>query len=307
MALSFATLVARVQQQLQGFTKNQEQFTWITAPMLATDTTFTVDPGTVGNLSKGIIQIDDELIQLANYNTASATATVAAGVNGRGYAGTVAASHSTNAIVITGPDFPRARIKESINQTILAVYPDLFVFSQFDFPKVAARYEYDIPADVEQVYRVTADTIGPSRVWFPAQNWRFNPQPSTTSDAPNNSTTGKTLYIGDMIIPGRAIHVVYTKSPNQLVNDADDFQTVSGLLERSADVIQYGAVARMLQAYEAARQQMKVVESVQRAPLVPAGSASNAANYFWNLYQRRKAEEQEYLRTLFPEYSRFSS
>jgi hypothetical protein len=305
VALSFAQLVARVQQQLMGYTKNQEQFTWLTANMLATDTTFSVDPGTVQNLSKGVIQIDDELILLANYNTSAATATVAAGTNGRGYAGTTAAAHSTNAIVTAGPDFPISRIKEAINQTILAVYPDLWVFSTYDFQKVAARYEYDIPADVEQVYRVTADTIGPSRVWFPVQEWRFNPQPSTSSDAPNNSTTGKTLYVGDFIVPGRSIHVVYQKSPSQLVNNTDDFNTVTGLLERASDVIQYGAVARMLQAYEAARLQQKVVESVQRAPLVPAGSASNAANYFWNLYTRRLAEEQEYLRTLYPEYLHF--
>jgi hypothetical protein len=99
--------------------------------------------------------------------------------------------------------------------------------------------------------------------------------------------------------------VVYQKSPNVLVNDTDDYATVTGLLERSADVIQYGSVARMLQAYEAARLQQKVVESVQRAPLVPAGSATNAANYFWNLYERRLQEEQDYLRTLFPEYSHF--
>ena len=307
MALSFSQLVSRVQQQLTGYTKNQEQFSWLASPMGATDTIFTVDQSTVANLSRGLNQIDDELILVSKYDVTTGNVTIAAGQNGRGQQGTTAASHSLDAIVVAGPDFPRARVKEAINQTILAVYPDLWVFSQFDFPKVAARYEYDIPADAEQVYRVTADTIGPSRVWFPAQNWRFNPQPSTTSDSPNNSTTGKTLYIGDFVTPGRAIHVVYTKGPQQLVNDTDDFQTVTGLLERASDVIQYGAVARMLQAYEPARLQQKVVESVQRAPLVPAGSATNASQYFWNLYERRLAEEQEYLRTLYPEYSRFSS
>ena len=296
-----------MQQQLQGYTKNQEQFTWLTAPMLATDTSFTVDPGTVNNMSKGLIQIDDELILVSNYATSTATVNVAAGTNGRGAAGSTAAAHSINAIVTTGPDFPAIRIKEAINQTILAVYPDLWVFGQTDFKKVAARYEYDLPVQVEQIYRVTADTIGPSRVWFPAQSYRFNPQASTTSDGSNASTTGKTIYIGDSIIPGRSVHVIYTFAPTVLTNNTDDFQTVTGLFERAADVIQYGATARMIQAYENARQQQKVVESVQRAPLVPAGSASNAAQFFWNLYNRRLAEEQEYLRTLFPEYARFSS
>jgi hypothetical protein len=309
VSVNFGQLVDRCKQQLMGYTKNQDQFSWLNgmSGIGPADTTFTVDLSTVKNLSRGLAEIDDELMFINNYDVNSGTVTIAAGTNGRGVFSTTAASHAQNALVTADPDFPRIRIKESINQTILAVYPDLWVFAEYDFPKVAARHEYDLPADAEQVYRVTADTIGPSRVWFPSQTWRFNPQPSLTSDSPNNSITGKTLQIMDFIVPGRAIHVVYQKSPSQLVNNSDDFATVTGLLERQADVIMYGTVARMLQAYEPARLQQKSVESVQRAPLVPAGSASNAAQFFWNLYYRRLQEEQEYMRTLYPEYTNFSS
>jgi hypothetical protein len=233
--------------------------------------------------------------------------TVAAGTNGRGIFGTTATTHSVNALVTADPDFPRSAIQREINNTIVAMYPSLPVFAQYDFPKVAARYEFDLPATTDQVYRVTADTIGPSRVWFPSQTWRFNPQASTTSDGNNASVTGKTLQIMDFIVPGRAVHVVTVQPPNTLVNMTDEYAATTGFFERSSDCVVYGTAARVLAGYEPARLQQKAVESTERGPLVPAGSATNAANYFWNLYYRRLQEEQDYIRRLYPEYQTFSS
>src|SRR6478736_7205222 len=94
--------------------------------------------------------IDDELLYITSYNIQTGTALVAAGTNGRGVFGTTAASHTTNTLVIADPDFPRSRIKEEINNTIRAMYPSLPVFNSYEFQKVAARYEYPIPANVEQ-------------------------------------------------------------------------------------------------------------------------------------------------------------
>jgi len=305
MAATYDQLVDRVKQTLMGYTKNQDQITWLTAPIAATDTNFTVDLSTTNALSRGITEIEDELLLLSSYNIQSGTAQVSAGTTGRGVFGTVASSHPTNALVIADPDFPRSRIKEEINNTILAMYPSLWIFGTYEFPKVAARYEYPIPADVEQVYRVTVDTIGPSRVWFPSQTWRYNPQASMV--AVDGSATGKSLQIMDFIVPGRTIHMVYTKGPNILVNNSDDYATTTGFLNRTIDCVVYGTTARILASYEPARLQQKAVESTERSPLVPAGAATNAAGYFWNLYYRRLQEEQDYMRDLYPEYQVFSS
>jgi hypothetical protein len=305
MAATYNQLVDRVKQTLMGYTKNQDQITWLTAPIASTDTAITVDLATTNALSRGLAEIDDELMLISNYNINSGIANIAAGTTGRGVFGTVAASHAANALVVADPDFPRSRIKEEINNTINAMYPSLVVYDAYEFNKVAARYEYPIPAEIEQVWRVTVDTIGPSRVWFPSQTWRYNPQASTI--AVDGSATGKSLQIMDFIVPGRTIHVVYTKAPNILVNGTDDYATTTGFLDRTIDCVIYGTTARILAAYEPARLQQKAVESTERSPLVPAGAATNAANYFWNLYYRRINEEQDYLRDLYPEYQVFSS
>lgn len=305
MAVTYGQIVDRVKQTLMGYTKNQDQITWLTSPMAATDTTISVDLATTNALSRGLTECDDELFYISSYNINSGTAVVAAGTNGRGVFGTTAASHAVNSFVIADPDFPRIRIKEEINNTIQAMYPSLPVFQTYEFTKTAARYEYPIPATVEQIWRVTVDTIGPSRVWFPSQTWRFNPQASTIPV--DGSATGKSMQIMDQIVPGRTIHVVYTQAPNILANNTDDYATTTGFLERSVDCVIYGTTARILAAYEPARLQQKAIESTERSPLVPAGAATNAAQYFWNLYYRRLQEEQDYFRDLFPEYATFSS
>jgi hypothetical protein len=302
MATSFDQLVSRVKQQLLGYTRDQASISNLTASMTPTDTTFTVDVDTVTNISRGLVEIGDELILVKTFDRASGLVTVMGGVNGRGVEGTTPASHSINDLITDDPMYPTARIKEAINDTINATYPDLWVFGEYEFPKIAARYEYPLPVEVEDVYKVYVNTIGPSAVWFPLSSWRFNPQASTTSGQvkPTPTPTGKSLQImRDFIVPGRNIRVTYKKKPNTLVSDSDDFETVSGYPERYIDMIVYGACWRLLPAYEAARLQQSQIEATERAPLVPTGSGSQAAQYYLSLYTRRLQEERDRLFSLF--------
>lgn len=303
MTITLADMKGRIKQLLQGYTRNQEQISWLTAPMSASDTSFTADLSTVKLVSRGLVEIGNELILVNNFNQNTGLVTVSAGINGRGRENTTATTHSINDIITSDPDYPKQRITEAINDTIQATYPDLYVMTQYDFPKVAARYEYSLPAEAEGVLRVTSDTIGPSRIKFPTQNWRFNPQ--AQNDATAGLTTGKSIQVMDAMVPGRTIHVVYIKKPGVFTDDSQDYETTVGYPERTVDMIQYGAVARLLSGVESARLQQKSVEATERAPLVPTGAASNASQYFWNMYQKRMNEEMDRLHQLFPSYQSF--
>lgn len=303
MTITLADMKGRIKQLLQGYTRNQEQITWLTAPMSASDTTFEVDSSTAKAVSRGLVQINNELMLVTSFNALTGLVTIAAGTNGRGVENTTAASHNINDIVVMDPDYPRQRITEAINYTIQATYPDLFVMKEFDFPKVAARYEYEMPEESEGILKVTSDTIGPSRVKFPTQNWRYNPL--AQNDPTAGITTGKTIQVMDRMVPGRTIHVTYTTKPGVLVNDDDDYLAVVGYPERTVDMIEFGAVARLLSGVESARLQQKAVEATERASLVPTGAASNASQYFWNMYQKRMNEEVDRLHDLFPAYQTF--
>src|SRR4249920_2331834 len=174
MATTLATLKGQIKQLLQGYTRNQEQITWLDQPMTASATSFTVNPATAKAVSRGLVEIGNELILVTNFDQLTGLVNIAAGTNGRGREATTPASHAVNDIVTMDPDYPMQRITEAINDTIDATFPDLYVMKSYDFTKVAARYEYDMPSDAEFIVRITDDTIGPSKVKFPNQSARFN-------------------------------------------------------------------------------------------------------------------------------------
>ena len=307
MAITFKDVVSRVEQQLLGYTKDQASVSQLVQPMTATDTTFSIDPETVRNISRGLVQIGDEMILVKKYDVTSGIVTVMGGLNGRGVLSTTAASHSVNDLVTDDPRFPKARIKEAINDTIIGTYPDLWVFGEYEFPKIAARYEYPIPVEAEDVYKVTANTIGPSAVWFPVTNWRFNPVASTgTQVKPTPTPTGKSIQIYNYITPGRNIRVSYTQPPTLLVNDSDLFSS-TGYPDRYVDMITYGSCYRLLPAYEAGRLQQQNIEATERAPLVPTAAASDTVKFFFSLYDKRLTEERDRLQRLFDSYQSFNA
>jgi len=306
VAVTFKDVITRVEQQLLGYTKDQASVSQLVQPMTSTDTTFSVDTETVTNLSRGLVQIGDEMILVKKYDRTSGVVTVMGGLNGRGALSTTPASHSTDDLVEDDPRFPKARIREAINDTIIGTYPDLWVFGEYEFPKFAARYEYPIPDAAEDVYKVTANTIGPSGVWFPCQSWRFNPVASTGSQTkPTPTPTGKSLQVYDFIVPGRNIRVSYTMPPTLLSADTDLF-TSTGYPDRYVDMITYGSCYRLLPAYEAGRLQQQNIEATERAPLVPTSAASDTVKFFYSLYNQRLTEERTRLQRLFDSYQSFN-
>lgn len=296
---TFAQLVSRVRQQLLGYCLNQESYAELAADMTAGATTFLVDSATVMNLSQGLIEIGDELILVKKYDRNSGTVTTMGGINGRGAEGTTAAAHTTEALVTASPAFPRARIKEAVNETVRAIYPHLVVFGSTELTRVSVQLEYELPEDCEDVWYVTGETVGPSKVWQPLPNWRFNSKASIT-DFPS----GKSLQQLDAVAPGQKIRVVYAKQPTALTDESQDF-TETGYSERLLDLVVYGTMKRLLPAVESARLQLRAVETNERSNVVPAGAAIKAAGMYASLYQERLEAERDRQFNETPNYQFF--
>jgi hypothetical protein len=297
---TFDQLVQQVRQQLFGFSMNQESVSELAVSMTAGDTSFTCDAATVINLSRGLVEIDDELILVKTYDSTSGIVSVMGLANGRGYSGTTAASHSAHALVTSNPAFPKARIKEAINQTIQCLYPELVVFSSTEITKIAPQVEYELPSDLSDVWYVTGQLIGPSKVWQPLPNWRYNPK-ADTSVFPS----GKSLQSFDYVTAGQKIRVVYAKTPNTLSAGTDDFAATTGYPDRYTDLVVYGTCMRLLPAMESARLQQQAVEATERATLVPPASAAKAAQLYASLFQQRLQEERDQLYSDVPNYAFF--
>lgn len=284
---TFDGLIARIRQQVSGYTKDQAAYAELAADMLDTDDTFTVSSDTEQAVSRGLIEIDDELILVKRFDAASGVVSVMAGAAGRGREATTPAAHSSGSLITMDPKFPRQRIKEAVNDVLSSLYPQLMVFETTEISNISVVYEYGMPADALDVWTVSNQTIGPSQVWMQGANYSFNSTADTSA-----FPTGKSIQLFDSVTPGRTMFVKYTKAPQALVNSTDDF-TASGLPERCVDMVMWGACARLLPGYDAARLQQSSIESTERAPLVPPSSAIKTAQYFLAMYQQRLEEERE--------------
>jgi hypothetical protein len=276
---------------LSGYTQRQDQATSLTAAIGATDTTFTVQNGAV--LSRGLVEIDDELIWIDSFDKTSNTATVAP--YGRGYRGTTAVAHSSGTRVTIAPVFPRSAIERNLNSAIDAVYPDLFATASTTFPFSAARTTYPLPADCIDVMGISWQTIGPSREWLPIRHYRVDrmADPATWGGS-------KTVSISDGIIPGRTVTVRYTTKPVPMVNTTDVFESVTGLPSSAREVIILGAAYRMAVYLDLGRVPATTAEASAQGTANPIGSAANLSRMLKQMYNDRLLIEVRRQQEQFP-------
>lgn len=295
IASTFLDLQNRVKQLLYGITWDQEQYTYLTNNIGAGDLTFQVNDAT--QISRGLIEIDSELMNVQTFNASASPNTVTIFPFGRGFYGSTAATHLANASIINNSKFPKVRVQEAINDIINEVYPTLFVVKTQNLTKSAVQYGYPLPADADEVLNVNYAVIGPSQIAPSMRRWRYDPQAD-----PAVFPTGKSVNLLEEVTPGRTMRVTYVAQPSNLVNDTDGFAAVSGLPETAKDAIVYGAAAKLLVSYDAARLQMDSVESSERAAVTQPTSASNTSKYFMAIYQNRLDLEGKKLRDRFPTF-----
>ena len=156
---TFADIIDETVLALTGYTNRQDQATFLVSDIGSTDLTFTVDDGTV--LTRGLVEIDDELIWVDSFDRTTNTATVPS--YGRGFRDTQATTHSAGARVTIAPSFPRSVVERNINLAIDGVYPDLFGTFYTIFNWEAARTTYVLPDEAVDVIGASWQTIGPSR------------------------------------------------------------------------------------------------------------------------------------------------
>ena len=288
---TFNEMVEEVLINLEGFTLRQDRTTYLTAAIDNNDLTLALASG--DNIGKGLLEIDDELIHIDSVDRSDRSAVISP--FGRGYRGTTAVSHSANAKVTFAPSFPKISVKRAINDTIRAVYPNVYGRASTTFSFNPSVTTYSLPAEAETVLAISYDTIGPSNEWLPIRRWRHDPTSNVGEYA-----TGNAISIYEPIVPGRTINVVYSKTPTVLTNASDVFTTVTGLEETSRDLIVYGAAYRMVSFIDPGRLSFTSPEADQNDTTRQFGSGTNTARYLLALYQQRLQEESQKLNGKYP-------
>ena len=293
MTTTYANLVDEVLFNLSGYTMRQERITHLTSGITSSDTTLAL--GSATNIGKGVVEIDDELMWVDTYDRISSTATVAP--YGRGYNGTTAAAHDINKRVTIAPTFPRISVKKAINDTIDAVFPNLFAVGTYTFIYNAVKTAYEIPAEAQNILYLSWQPTGPTSEWLPVKSWKQDPMANATA-----FTSGNSVSIYDRLQPGRTVQVYYTKKPSTLDGQATSavYETVTGLPSSTKDVIVYGAASRLASFIDPGRLNYSSAEADQADTKIQYGSGASTARFLLGLYTNRLQEETRKLRDLYP-------
>ena len=257
-------MINEVSINLSGYTLQQDRATHITANVAATASTIaapiTLSLASTDSVGKGIVEIDEELFWVDNYDRVGNTATIAP--YGRAYLGTTLAEHTAGTKV-----------------TIAT--------SAFRLPATGSSL------NIRSILAVAYEAIGPSKEWIPIRNWRFDGNANSTA-----FTSEQTISIYDMITSGRTIQVVYSTDPSVFpelattaLTNAQVFETISGLPASCKDLIILGATYRLLSNLDPARASMVSPQADETDSKRPYGSSQSLTKQVYALFNQRLNEE----------------
>lgn len=289
---TLSDMVDEVRSSLAGYTLRQDRITYLDSAITSTATAMTI--GSSSNLAKGIIEIDDELIWIDNFDQGSSTLNAAPGF-GRGYQNTNASPHSQYAQITLSPTFPRNIIKKAINDTINSFYPRLWATASTTFTFNASQVTYALPDDLESILYMSWQTTGSSQEWLPINRWRADQMANVAT-----FNTQNTVNLYENIQPGRTVQVWYTTTPNTLDNGTDDYADVTGLPGSSAEVAILGASYKLLSYLDAGRINLSSAEADLNDTKIPSTAGVSASRYIFALYQQRLNEEALKLQDKYP-------
>lgn len=270
--------------EVNAYVKNQESVTIITNTATAGDTTMTVDDTTA--LSKGIVEIDDELIYLKKVIESSGTIQVlgtSGNPVGRGWKATSATSHPSGSIVRNNPIFPRSQVKRAILETIKGMNFPCIASETFTFN--GSDYSYIMPDSLIDITGISWDVPDSTGVWQLIKSWRLD---TNYYDA-TTSTIKQALILKESPMPGRTVNVQYTKYPTTITDNQE--LTVSGLPSSCEDVVRLGAMYRLLSTVDSGKVTATSVSADALDQPVQAGASTSAAKYILGLYTVRLQEE----------------
>jgi hypothetical protein len=280
-----ATLTQLTEQtigEIGSYVKNQESVTIITNAIDGNDLTLTVDDATAA--SKGIIEIDEELMYVKKSVAASGTLQIlgtASVASGRGWRGTTATSHIAGSIVRNNPIFPKSQVKRALLETIKGMNFPVIANETFTFN--GSDYSYVMPDSLVDVTGVSWELPDSTGVWALIKRWRLD------TNYLDSGTTKQALILNEAPMSGADVRVQYTKYPSTITDNQE--LTVSGLPSSCEDVVRLGAMYRLLSTVDPGKVTATSVSADALDQPVSAGASTSAAKYIFQLYSVRLAEE----------------
>jgi hypothetical protein len=306
MTYTLAQMMDEVQINLSGYTYQQDRSTYLVSAVTTTTSPSSsptiLSLGSASDLGKGIVEIDEELLWVDSVDRVANTATISP--YGRGYLGTTASTHAVDTKVTVSPIFPKESIKKAINDTIHAVGGAVYATKQTTFTYNAAITTYSFSGlGIENILAMSWQDIGPTKEWIRIKRWDFDPYADV--DTWGNNT--QTVTIGDVVIAGRTVKVMYATSPSVFTASNQDYATQTGLPESTKDVVILGAAYRLLQYLDPARAAQYSPQADEIDAKRPFGASNTAVRQLFALYTQRLNEERAKQQNQYPPRLHYSA
>jgi hypothetical protein len=270
--------------EINGYVRNQESVTIALNVVAANELSIAVDDASA--ISKGIVEIDDELLYVKKSIAASGTLQILGTTSntvGRGWRGTTATSHVSGSVIRNNPLFPRTQVKRAILETIKGMNFPVIKQTNFDF--TGSQYAYSLPSELEDITGVSWELPDSTGVWALVKRWRID----TNYYDEDTNTYGQAIVLNEAPMSGARVNVQYTAFPTAITDNQQ--LTVSGLPNSCEDVVRFGAMYRLLSTVDPGKVIATSVSADALDQPVSAGASTTAAKYLFQLYSVRLAEE----------------
>lgn len=278
----------------------RDEMNRLTTTVNSAATSVVVDFALGSIVAGAVISIDLELMYV--WSSTGSTATVQ-----RAYLGSVAAAHTSGAVIHVNPTHSGFTILRALNAELTSYSAPqwgMFQMKTVDLTYNSNTIGYDLTSvtDLIDVYelRWRGYTTGE---WPLIRRW------STSRDMPTTEfASGLSLQLDEGAGPGRTIRVRY-KAPYASLSLSDitvDVQTTTGLQASANDIPPYGAAARLVAAREVKRAQTDAQPESRVAADVPPGINRAAAGALLAIRDPRLREEAARLRQLYPALAKVS-
>jgi len=247
----------------------------------------------LGGLRAGtVFEIDSELIYIWSATTGTKTLIVQ-----RGYSGTTAASHATDAISVSSPRFPRQQMLDSLNQDI----DDLSSPVNGLFRVVTQNVTYN--GSDRQVDLTSATSIIDLidvRVRYLSDDYPFIRGVRLQRDLPTSDfASGFAIVFDDDCVAG-TLRVRYKSPFVRASSISSNLQSACFVPESMEDILEMGVITRMMAGREIRRNFTEAQGDTRRADEVPPGAIRDSLTNILRLRRDRILSEKAKLVRQYP-------
>ena len=241
-----------------------------------------------------VFEIDSEMFYIWEADSPSKTLTVQ-----RGYAGTTAAAHTSEAIITASPRFPRAQVIEAINDELM----DLSSPMHGLFQVKTLDYTYNGTDRMVNLTGVTSmiDLIGVS-VRYLNDDYPVARKVKLVRDLPTDDfASGFAIKFDQNVYPGR-LRIVYKAAYSGTTSESTDINTTCGVQESITDIVTIGTQIRLMSPREIKRNFTESQGDTRRAEEVGPGAVTASISNMKQLRKDRITAEAARLARAYPTF-----